>query len=320
MDRNMSTEQTPILVTGAHRSGTTWVGKMLAAGGQLAYLSEPLNVWHRRGVFAAGVSHWYCYICQENESDYLPAFRKLLRYDYHWINEILSLRSPHDFGRMVRDGSTFLLGKLYRRRPLLKDPFAVFSIPWFIERLGCQVVVTVRHPAAFASSLKRLNWPFDMQDLLAQPLLMRDWLAPYQEQMQACLESPADILRQAALLWTMVYQTVWRLKEQGTPLWLVRHEDLSLDPLGGFQALYDGLNLDYNEKAKRQIELSSSAENPKELKKEKRHSVRLDSRSNLMNWRKRLSAEEIAQIKALTQEVASRYYPEESWEEAHRAT
>ena len=39
----------PILVTGAHRSGTTWVGKMLAADADTGYISEPLNVLHRPG-------------------------------------------------------------------------------------------------------------------------------------------------------------------------------------------------------------------------------------------------------------------------------
>lgn len=310
----MTSLQTPILVTGVHRSGTTWVGKMLAAGGEVAYISEPLNVWHRRGVFAADTPYWYLYICAENEGDYLPAFQKLLHYKYHWGKEILALRSLHDLGRMARDGSTFLLGKLLRRRPLLKDPFAVFSIPWFVERLGCQVVVTVRHPAAFASSLKRLDWPFDMRDLLAQPLLMRDWLEPYREQMLACLAKPQDILHQAALLWSMAYQTVWTLKKDGYPLQLVRHEDLSLDPLGEFRELYTELKLNFNAKAQRRIAQSSSADNPKELRTEKRHSVRLDSRSNLMNWWKRLSEAEIEQIKALTAEVAALYYPPESWE------
>jgi len=308
------THKPPILVTGVHRSGTTWVGRMLTAGGEAAYISEPLNVWHRQGVLASNIPYWYFYICEENESKYLPAFRQLLEYRYHWGKEILSLRSLHDLGRMGRDGSTFLLGKLFHRRPLLKDPFAAFSIPWFVERLGCQVVVTVRHPAAFASSLKRLKWPFDMRDLLAQPLLMRDWLAPYEEQMLACLEKPEDILQQAAVLWSMVYQIVWRLKEAGVPLLLARHEDLSLDPLGEFEKIYHTLGLRYTEKAKQRILESSSDANPKELKTEKRHSVRLDSRSNLMNWRKRLNEAEIEQIKALTWEVATCYYPPESWE------
>ena len=51
--------QRPILVTGAHRSGTTWVGKMLAASREVAYISEPLNKWHRPGVMAIPVEYWY---------------------------------------------------------------------------------------------------------------------------------------------------------------------------------------------------------------------------------------------------------------------
>lgn len=64
----------PILVTGIHRSGTTWVGKMLAAGAHTAYVSEPLNINHRPGVFRAAVEHLYTYITNENEAEYLPAF------------------------------------------------------------------------------------------------------------------------------------------------------------------------------------------------------------------------------------------------------
>ena len=41
--RRLSIEA-PILVTGAHRSGTTWVGRMLCASGEAHYVSEPFNV------------------------------------------------------------------------------------------------------------------------------------------------------------------------------------------------------------------------------------------------------------------------------------
>ncbi len=310
----MTANRRPILVTGVHRSGTTWVGKMLAAGGQAAYISEPLNVWHRRGVLNAEVPNWYFYLCKDNESHYLSAFGELMNYKYLWLREVFSLRSLHDLGRMGRDWSTFLLGKLLHRRPLLKDPFAVFSIPWFIERFDCQVVVTVRHPAAFASSLKRLNWPFDMRELLSQPYLMRDRLSAYEEQMRACLTEPQDILRQAAVLWSIVYETVLNFEKEGYPLAIVRHEDLSRDPLGEFEKLYRRLDLNYNARAKQLIRRSSSAENPKELRKNQQHSVRLDSRSNLTNWRKRLTEQEIERIQTLTEKVASSYYSAESWQ------
>ena len=115
------TTLTPILVTGAHRSGTTWVGKMLAADGCTAYISEPLNVLHRPGVFHAKVKHWYQYICEENEGEYLPAFQELLEFDYHLWDEIRSLRSRKDFLRMGRDFLIFYNGLMRGQRALLEQ-------------------------------------------------------------------------------------------------------------------------------------------------------------------------------------------------------
>ena len=181
----MKDNRNPILVTGAHRSGTTWVGRMLAADADTAYISEPLNVLHRPGVLHAPVKHWYTYITQENEAEYLPAFEELFDFEYHTWSEILSIRSLKDFLRMGRDFNIFFNGSLHGQRALLKDPFAVFSAPWFAQRLNCKVVVTVRHPAGFASSLKRLNWPFDFRNLLDQPILMRDHLEVDRAEMES---------------------------------------------------------------------------------------------------------------------------------------
>jgi hypothetical protein len=147
----------PILVTGAHRSGTTWIGKMLALSPEIGYISEPLNRWHRPGVMRAPVQYWYTYICADNEAEFLPALQETAQFNYHPWEEFRSLRSWKDALRMGRDGSIFLRGRVFHQRALLKDPFAVFSAPWFAQRLGSQVVISVRHPAAFVSSLVRLE-------------------------------------------------------------------------------------------------------------------------------------------------------------------
>lgn len=301
----------PILVTGAHRTGTTWVGKMLAANPRTAYISEPLNVLHRPGVMRVRVAYWYTYVTGDNEADYLNSLRETLDYRYHLPAEIGSLRSGRDFLRMGRDLSIFLGGRAFHRRPLLKDPFAVFSLAWFAERLNCDIVVTVRHPAGFASSLKRLNWSFDFQDLLNQPLLMRDWLEPYRSRMRAM---PAeDIIGQASLLWMMVYESVRKACGSIPKVRVVRHEDLSSDPVPGFRRLYDELGLEFTPRVEQRIMKSSSSENPSELSRKNVHSVRLDSRANLHNWKHRLSAEEIARVRQLTEEVAYLYYPDVDW-------
>ena len=303
----------PILVTGAHRTGTTWVGKMLTASGQTAYISEPLNVWHRPGVLSASTHHWYTYLCAENESEYLPGLLQTLQFRYHTLAELRSLRSFKDVGRMGRDWRIFLSGRVFHKRPLLKDPFAVFSAPWFFKRLGCQVVITVRHPGAFASSLKRLDWPFNLHDLLDQPLLMRDWLEPFRSEMDEMAKDTDDIIGQSCLLWRMVYQIVEQLKKEYPQFRVVRHEDLSLQPIDGYRALYTALDLSFTAQAEQAILSSSSSENPVELSKRAVHSVRLDSQANLNNWKRRLSPEEIKRVRQLTEEVAIRYYPDLDW-------
>jgi hypothetical protein len=304
----------PILVTGAHRTGTTWVGKMLAANDQTAYISEPLNVLHRPGVMRLPLTRWYTYICSENELDFLTAIQEMLHFRYHLGAELMSLRSRKDLLRMGRDGYIFLKGRIFDHRPLLKDPFAIFSIPWFIQRLNCQIVVTIRHPAAFASSLKRLSWPFDFGDLLSQPLLMRDCLEPYRAEMEAIQKNSGDVIEQSSLLWRIIYQTIADYRLRFPNLQIVRHEDLSLQPLDGYRALYMCLHLEFNKKVERAILSSSSSENPGEVSKSAVHSYRLDSRANLHNWKRRLESNEIKRIRYLTEEVAAGYYSAQDWE------
>jgi hypothetical protein len=304
-------ELTPILVTGTHRSGTTWVGKMLAADAMTAYISEPLNVLHRPGVYRVKVDHWYPYVCEDNGNEYLPAFQELLEFDYHLWDEIRSLRSRKDFLRMGRDFLIFYNGLMRGQRALLKDPFAVFSMPWFAKHLNCKVVITVRHPAAFASSLKRLNWPFDFQNLLDQPLLMRDHLELYRDEMQSM--KPDDIIGQAALLWKMIYYSVHATCERNPDFIVVRHEDLSRDPVPGYRDLYKLLDLAFTSRVEKTILNSSNSENPVELSRKKIHGFKLDSRANIDIWKKRLSVEEVDRIHKMTEEISALYYSEAEW-------
>lgn len=307
----MTDKVQPILVTGTHRSGTTWIGKMLAADSSTAYISEPLNVLHRPGVLRAKVKNWYQYVCEENENEYLPAFNELLEFDYHLWDEIRSIRSRRDFLRMGRDFLIFYNGLMRGQRMLMKDPFAVFSTEWFAKRLNCKVVIAVRHPAAFVSSLKRLNWPFDFQDLLDQPLLMRDHLEPYRGQMESAKAD--DVIGQSALLWNLIYRSVHTICERNPDFIAVRHEDISLDPVNGFHNLYNSLELDFTPRVEKIILNSSSSDNPAEPSRKNIYSVKLDSRANMDNWKKRLDTDEIKRIRKMTEEVTQLFYPDVEW-------
>lgn len=286
---------------------------MIAAHPGLAYVSEPLNVWHRPGVMSASVKKWYTYIHSGNESEYLPSLRATLAFRYGLGPELRSLRTFRDFFRMGRDLSGFLRARLLGLAPVIKDPFAIFSAAWFAQRLGCRIVITTRHPAGFASSLKWLDWRFNFQDLLDQPVLMDDWLEPDRREMEAMPDD--DVIRQAALLWRMVYRVVSQFQHNDPQFIVVRHEDLSVEPLDGFKSLYERLGLSFHSRTAEAVLRSSQAGNPRALSKKNVHSVKLDSRSNLMNWKQRLTGAEIETIRAITAEVARDYYPESDWKQ-----
>jgi hypothetical protein len=303
----------PILVTGAHRSGTTWVGKMLAASPEVAYLSEPLNVWHRPGVMRAQIHYWYTYICEENQNEYLPELREMFGFEYHTWREVKSIRSVKDLFRMGRDWEIFWSGRRKHQTPLIKDPFALFSAEWFASCLNCQVVIIVRHPAAVASSLSRLGWSFDFSDLLNQPLLMRDWLEPFETDLEKMLDSAPDVIAQSSLLWRILYQVVISFQDRQPNFVIIRHEDISNDPMEQFKQLYQELGLKFSTPVGEIIKSASSASNPKQTSPQKVHSVQVDSRANIKQWQQQMTKADIDRVRKLTSDVAPQFYSDEDW-------
>jgi Sulfotransferase family len=303
----------PILVTGMPRSGTTWLAHMLAAAGGLVYVNEPLNPNHPPGGFPgvlnAPVEHRFQYICAENDERFLPAYRDLMRLRYHPLAELRQNHRPGDVPRQARHAAMFAAGRLRRKRVLVADPYAVFSTPWFARR-GFKVVVIVRRPVAAIASRKRLGWIFEPEELRRQPLLVRDVIEPL-----GIATGPARAPREerlidtGALLWAAIHSAVAAAQDElADALVVVRHEDLSRQPKREFARLYERLGLRFSARAARQIERATTAA-ASETPVGDPHAVRLDSRANLENWRRRLTAQEVERIQALTGQSAQRFYP-----------
>jgi hypothetical protein len=111
----------------------------------------------------------------------------------------------------------------------------------------------------------------------------------------------------------MIYRSVHAARQLFPDFKIARHEDLSLDPVAGYKLLYVSLGLTFNDTVRDAILNSSSSENPAELSKKKVHSVKLDSRANLDNWKKRLSADEITRIRKMTEDVSHLFYSDNEW-------
>jgi len=311
--KNINDDMKPILITGAHRTGTTWAGKILSLDPGITYLSEPLHLDHSRGVFTQPVETWYCYICDDNGAQFKSAFHNTIQFKYQLWMAIQHLRNWRAAGKIVRDLPIFLTSRLLKRRALLKDPFAVLSVPWFISTFDAQVVIMVRHPIPFVSSLKRLGWNFNFNHLLNQPLLMRDHFESFRSEMIHSKQDEHDIVGQGILLWRMIYTLVHEYKNQGFDIQLIRHEDLSQRPLLIFEELYQQLGISFSHRIEEKIIMSTQTSNPNEVAEYNEHAVRLNSLANLRNWKKRLTDLEIDRIVTDTRDVVKEFYELGEW-------
>jgi hypothetical protein len=302
----------PILVTGAHRSGTTWVGRVLAAAEPpVGYVWEPFNPRHRPGTFPVRFPHYFHYLCAENGAACAGPIADMLAFRYRPGAELASLRSARDAGRMGRDWWRFARSRRRGATPLVKDPIALFSSEWLAETFDMRVLVMIRHPAAFAASIRRRGWRHRFADFLEQPLLMRDLLGPYEAAIVAASERPPAILDEAILLWNILYGTVARLQER-QPAWaFARHEDVAEEPVARFRELYAQLGLGWSDAVEQLVRDTSDASNPAETVRV--DAIRRNSAEQARSWRAQLSADEVARIRAGTAPLADRYYADGDW-------
>jgi hypothetical protein len=140
---------------------------------------------------------------------------------------------------------------------------------------------------------------------------MREHLFPFEAEIRHFAENQHDIIDQASLLWKLVHHMIAKYRRTHADWIFVRHEDLSRDPVAGFRAIADRLNLEFSARLARRIQEHSAATNPVEA--DDPYSVRRNSQANIQHWRHRLTADEIARIRDRVGEVASDFYSDEEW-------
>jgi hypothetical protein len=296
----------PILVTGAHRSGTTWVGKMLALAPGVAYVHEPFNPRFSAGRF----DRYFTIVTRENEARYASELEHVLTFRYELAPRLRRRHRPKDVARAFRDFTRVLRARHRHARPLMKDPIALLSAEWLAQRFDMEVVVLIRHPAAFASSLKRLGWKHSFATFLDDGRVP-EVIQPYEDEIRAQASEPGDLLAQAALLWRLLYNAVSSYRERHEDWVFLRHEDVSLEPGASFERLYERLGLELTENARAEIERASASENPSALATP--HAVELDSAASLGRWREELTPQEIETLRERTSDVWPRFYSDEDW-------
>lgn len=155
----MTTKTLSLVVTGMHRSGTTWIGKVVDKLPEVTMLDEPFNA----GTGLRGVRCFYLDPSRPDDVGFLNDALDRLENGTARFRRIMELRRGLARFALVALRGTGLERsyKSFLRSPItkfgVKDPFLVMFTRFFAMR-DVPVIVTVRHPAAILQSLKRMGW------------------------------------------------------------------------------------------------------------------------------------------------------------------
>lgn len=220
-----------ILLTGTHRSGTTWLAKMLAASG----------IWYVHEPFAPKKGRWPRSFEFRESGRVDPAADEIasdvLRGGFRAALNLPNADHPMMPLRLFRPRFD---------RLLIKDPLACLMTEYLTSRHGFQTLIIFRHPAGFASSLQRLGWPRAafLRQFLADESLMAAHLEPYRALIEK--HSKEDGIASAAVLHGALNKVLWHFVQAGVGT-AIQFESLCRDPLEQLRNLFGLLELPYDD-------------------------------------------------------------------------
>jgi hypothetical protein len=303
----------PILVTGAPRSGTTFVGKMLALPRHVAYVDEPFN--SLTGM--KGVDTWFPYMTGA-EPEHEKLVKEVIEGQASFKPSALREDTSNPLRKLARDMFVSRENLEHRldaynplkQRYLIKDPLAAFSSEYLHKQFDIHTVMVMRHPASMIASYKRLGWRFNLKELKDQTELMDDHL---HEVLAKVDPAKVSHVEEGAYLWLAVNSVLEKYAKDNKDMLLVRHEDISRDPLVEFLRLYEKYDLPFTTRVQKKIKEHTSSTNDADPKNNAVHQLKRDSVSNLSRWKKILTEKEADIIHAITAPLADKYYPETEW-------
>jgi Sulfotransferase family len=302
-----------VLVVGVPRSGTTWVGRVLAAALETKLLNEPDNHFVAPYAFRAKRQLAQGSYPRLRIGDEAPQYESLWRYAFALKTRTASSTSSRARRRLSRD----LLQReqpdhvnrtlTRKQRPhaglraaewlavpeqpqrqtdtvVVKSVYAALSVEWVTALCNPRVVIVLRNPLNVLSSWLDLNWlRDDALETLARPMT---------EELAARYKAPLPSedwsrIERAAWLSGALTSVLADLGDEPGARTVVTHERLCRDRRQGFRAVVDGFGLDWNPQADR---LLTELNQPGRGYEVTRVAEQLED-----VWRSRLSPEQVSE-------------------------
>jgi hypothetical protein len=238
----------PILVTGTHRSGTTWVGEMLAISPQVHYVHEPFAPMYERAWVRHPPAHRFLHQPADVKGPFAEDLDRIVALRPPWLAIARRGGGLRNALRILQEAALTAAARRRGARALIKDPFALLLAEWIAARTAADVIVLVRHPAAFASSIKRLGWRLNVGWLLDQPSLMEGDLAPFRDELERDRDGANDLIDHASLVWRALNTVVLRYAAQHPDWTVLPYEVLAREPVAGIRHLCAQVGVAWNDR------------------------------------------------------------------------
>jgi hypothetical protein len=266
-----------IVLAGSGRSGTTWLGNIIAANWSFRIIFEPFDARQVPEAKAAGIPlRPYC-SPGEGHPDFYSFTRLALagKLRNRWVDQ---------------EGRRF-----WAWRFVLKTIRATLLLAWIDENFHSPIVYLIRHPGSVIASRCRLGWESHLDVFLSEPALMRDYLSPYTD----VIKSVKTEVQKHTVMWCV--ENVIPLKQLPHYDWIFcTYEHFYTEPLKETHRLLSRLGLKETRARLHTVrELSHVTHKESALKMGK---------NILTEWKKELSTKDIADMTTILREFGINLY------------
>ena len=214
-----------IIVAGSGRSGTTWLGNVIA-GDDRRIIFEPFEC--RRVPEFAELGMRPYFPAGEPQPQWRPRVEALFagRISNEWTDQDRKRLDPErDTGGVV-----------------IKEIRANGILAWLSNNFPCRIVYLVRHPYAVIASRVKQGWDSHLDAYLCQPRLVQNFLEPY----LPVIESAQGNVQRHAVMWCL--ENLIPLRQMSQFPWLFcRYEDLAARPEAEADRLLGLLGFEFTE-------------------------------------------------------------------------
>lgn len=273
----------PILVTGMPRSGTTWLARLLAAApGSALAGREPMNPRGKQYALGGTLPGW------TRLDEPSPRQRRALQLAYRGLN-------PWVYSRY---GRRQWAAPLPWTRIIVKDPFAMLSLPAVSRTTGARIVFVYRHPGAVLASYRRMGWDPDLLELA--PLVDSHRVRAADDGLDvADLPLPGEVGAPEAMgrFWGALHAMALRDAQQTPGLVVVSHAELAGGGAAAARRLYGALGLPWSRQAEAGLAQEATTS---DARTGGLHDFDRDPAQVANAWRAKLAPGELEAVEAVT--------------------